>query len=173
MKNRRRKLKKGAAYEVSCKINRGEIIFNNDFIITLFFNTIKRCKKKYSFSIKDFLIRENYVEFVILPRENSPLPRIMQWINSVFAKKYNKTMGISGRLWKERYSSKIIESVEEFIEVFEDIKKNSLIAKLVKWVRNYWYSGLYHYLHKIEGIIHDPKHRESFISALYKKYKYF
>jgi REP element-mobilizing transposase RayT len=168
MNNRRRQLRQGASYDISCKINRDEIIFANDIISKLLLEIIERCMKKYSFSIENFCIRENYVLFILHPKGNSSLPRIMQWINSVFAKTYNKKMGISGRLWKERYSSRIIETAEEFVQAFERIVKNPLMANIVKKAKDYRWCGLYYYQHGIEGII---KHRGRFISALYEHYR--
>ncbi|MDR2900411.1 MAG: transposase [Treponema sp.] len=153
MKSRLRQLKTDASYHVSGKINRGEIIFDNKSIKTLFLDVVKRCKKKYSFSIENFVITGNYTRFIIHPRKNASLPKIMQWINSVFAKSYNKKMGIKGRLWQERYFSVIIETMEQFVNTFEYTVKNPLSAKLVTDARDYQDSGLYHYLHKIEGII--------------------
>jgi REP element-mobilizing transposase RayT len=153
MKNRHRQLRKGAHYHVICKINRDEIIFKNDTIKKLFLEVVARCMKKYAFAIKNFNILGNNILFILFPNVNASLPRIMKWINSVFAKSYNKKMGISGKLWKERYYSKIIETQEQFENTFEYIVKNPLAAKLVKRARNYRYSGLYHYLHKIKGII--------------------
>jgi REP element-mobilizing transposase RayT len=151
--NRRRQLRPGASYHISGKINRDEIIFNNDFIITLFYDVIKRCKEKYVFTIENFEIMGNHTHFILTPGKDASLPKIMQWIASVFAKTYNKKMGISGRLWKERYFSKIIETAEQFLKTFEYIVKNPLAANMVKNARDYPYGGLYHYLHEIEGII--------------------
>jgi REP element-mobilizing transposase RayT len=170
MRNRRRQLRFGAFYQVTCKINRDEIIFDNNIIATLLLDIIARCKKKYTFSIKKFYFMGNCVHFIIFPEGNASLPKIMQWINSVFAKTYNKKMGISGRLWKERYSSKIIESIDEFINTFEYIEKKPLMSKLMNRARDYRYSGLYHYLHKIEGLI---EHRGQLISTLYEYFKSF
>jgi REP element-mobilizing transposase RayT len=170
MKNRHRQLRKGVSYHVGGKINRDEIIFDNDPIITLLLEVITRCMKKYSFTIEDFCIMGNHVHFILHPKGNASLPKIMQWINSVFAKSYNKRMGISGRLWKERYFSRIIETEEQFVKTFEYIVKNPVVAKLVKRAKDYRWCGLYHYLHKIEGII---DHRDQFISALYEKCKSF
>ena len=84
----------------------------------------------------------------------------------MFAKTYNRKMGISGRLWKERYFSKVIETVKQFVTTFEYIVKNPLKAKLVRYARDYRYSGLYHYIHKIEGII-DLRGR--LVMALYDR----
>lgn len=150
---RRRQLKDGASYHVVCKINRDQIIFDNDVISVLLLDIIIRCKKKYSFRIKNFCIMGNHIHFIITPGKDSSLPRIMQWINSVFAKAYNKLMGISGRLWKERYFSKIIETVKQMAATFEYIVKNPVKAKLVKYAKDFRHSGLYHYLHKRADII--------------------
>ncbi|MDR2900796.1 MAG: transposase [Treponema sp.] len=169
-RNRRRKLKQGATYHVGCKINRDEIIFKNDTIKERFLNIVKRCKEKYSFDLYDFLIRGNHFYFMIHPKKGSSLPRIMQWINSVFAKTYNKMMGVSGRLWKERYFSVIIETKQQFEITFEYIVNNPVAAKLVKHARDYRYGGLYYYLHQIDGIIDI---RERFIQDLYERCRNF
>ncbi len=168
MKNRHRQLQQGATYHVICKINRDEIIFDNDAIVMLLLNIIIRCKKKYSFSVQTFCIMGNHIHFLLRPGKHASLPSIMQWINSVFAKAYNRKRGISGRLWKERYFSRIIKTARQFVATFEYIVKNPLKANLVTYSRDYRYSGLYHYRHKITGII-DLRGR--FISDLYERYQ--
>ncbi len=151
--NRRRQLKSGASYHVICKINRDEIIFDDDVITVLLLDIIIRCRKKHSFRVRNFCIMGNHIHFILTPGKDSSLPRIMQWINSVFAKAYNRKMGISGRLWKERYFSRIIETVKQFVTTFEYIVKNPIEAKLVQYAKNFKHSGLYHYLNKLKGII--------------------
>jgi REP element-mobilizing transposase RayT len=104
---------------------------------------------------------ENHVRYMLTPGRNSPLPKIMQWINSVFAKAYNKLTGQSGHVWKERYYSRIIETTEQFISTFEYIVRTPLEANLVQNAKDYRGSGLYHYLHKIQDLItEDPKIRQ-------------
>jgi putative transposase len=153
---------------VTDKINRDEIIFN-DVISDLYLQTIERCKKKYSFQIENFDVLGNNVSFMIIPGKNSHLPKIMQWIKSVFAKAYNKRTGQSGHVWKERYFSKIIETTEEFIETFEKIVKNPLRANLAQDAKDYRPSGLYHHLHKIQSIITE----EPIIHKLFEYCKHF
>ena len=167
MKSRIRQLIPGATYHVVCKINRDQIIFDNDTISVLLLDIIIRCKKKYSFKVKNFCIMGNHIHFLITPGKDSPLPRIMQWINSVFAKAYNKLMGYSGRLWKERYFSKIIETVKQLVNTFEYIILNPVKAKLVQYAKDFKHSGLYHYLHKKSGII-DAEGKK--VQALYEGY---
>jgi REP element-mobilizing transposase RayT len=142
---------------VTDKINRDENIFDDE-IADLYLQTIERCKKKYSFQMANFNILGNNVSYMINPGKNSPLPKIMQWIKSVFAKAYNKRTGQSGHVWKERYVSKIIDTVKEFIETFERIVRKPLNANLVQDAKDYRPSGLFHYLHKRKTIITEkPK----------------
>ena len=60
-------LQEGATYHVTAKINRGEHIFESDEIKNLFMDTVKRAKKKYKFSIKNFVIMNNHIHFLIEP----------------------------------------------------------------------------------------------------------
>ncbi len=150
--NRRRHLKPYASYHVGCKVNRDEIIFDGK-ASALLEKTIVRCQKKYSFQIHNFCVIGNHVHVMITPGKNSPLPRIMQWINSVFAKAYNKLTGQSGHVWKERYFSKIIDTIRQFLATFEYIVRNPVEAKLVHYAKDFRPSGLYHYLHKRKDII--------------------
>jgi putative transposase len=147
---------------VTDKINRDENIFD-DVISDLYQQTIERCKEKFSFEISNFDILGNNVSYIIHPGKNSPLPKIMQWMKSVFAKAYNKRTGQSGHVWKERYTSTIIETLDEFIETFKTIVKKPLEANLVQEAKDYRSSGLYHYLYKRRSIItEDPKIHQLF-----------
>jgi REP element-mobilizing transposase RayT len=153
--NRRRQLKQGASYQVSTKINRDEIIFDGRFS-ALFIDIVEKCKKKFSFQTKDLIIGGNYVSFTITPGKDSSLPKIMQWINSVFAKAFNKMMGYSGHVWKERYFSKIIETVKQVIETFERMGNEPFEVKSVQDEKESRHRGLYYYLHKLKSIIAIP-----------------
>ena len=81
-------LQEGATYHVTAKINRGEHIFESDEIKSLFMDIVKRAKKKYKFSIKNFVIMGNHIHFLVEPKDC--LSKVMQWILSVFAVYYNK-----------------------------------------------------------------------------------
>ena len=96
----------GATYHVVAKINRGEDALEADDMKRLFMMVIKRAKKKYMFSIKNFVIMDNHAHFLIEPKENENLSRIMQWVLSVFAIYYNKIHKLTGHLWRFRFSLK-------------------------------------------------------------------
>ena len=148
-----RLLKKGAKYHVSAKINRGEHIFEPDEIKKLFMKIVKRSKKKYKFSLYNFVVMNNHIHFIIYPHENESLPRIMQWILSVFAMYYNKIHKLKGHCWQNRYWSKIIDDIKQFIDTFNYISDNPVKADMVGDAGEYRYGGLYYILKNIYDIV--------------------
>jgi putative transposase len=153
-----RSLKNNAKYFVTAKVHRNEHIFNPDEFKDLFINTMKRAKKKYNFLLENFVIMDNYISFLIKPVENESLSKIMQWILSVYAMKYNKTHNYNGQVFRDRFYSKIIDNIEQFEKLFNDILNEPVKEKIVINPEEYKYGGLYYILKKIFDIIEKPKY---------------
>ena len=153
---KRRQLKEGATYHVSSKINWEVHRFNPDEIKELFLEIIKRAKKKYKFSIKNFVIMGNHFHLMIKPGEKTSLSRVMQWIKSVFAMTYNKMHKLKGHLFAGRFWSKIIEHGRQFLDTFNYISLNPVKAMLSETAESYKYGGLYHIKNKRFDIVDKP-----------------
>jgi putative transposase len=147
-----RKLQKNASYHITAKINRGEFIFKQDEIKLMFLDIIKEAKKKYKFLVKNFCIMDNHVHFIIEPLDNFSLSKIMQWILSVFAIRYNKIHKISGHIWYDRFKSKIIKNFKQFQDTFDYINENPVKANIVKNSFDYKFCGFYFILNGIFDI---------------------
>ena len=148
-------LQEGAIYHVTSKINRGEHIFESDEIKKLFMGIIKRAKKKYRFSIKNFVILDR-INFLLEPSRNQSLPRIMQWILSVFAMYYNKIHKLFGHVWAGRYWSRIIDNIRQLFDTFNYISENPVKADIVNNAGEYKYGGFYHILRENFQIVDKP-----------------
>ena len=153
---RNRMLKEGATYHVTSKINWEKHIYNPDEIKELFLEIIKKAKKKYKFSIKNFVIMGNHYHLLITPGKGENLSRIMQWILSVFAMIYNKMHKLKGHLFGSRFWSKIVETYRQFIDTFNYISYNPVNAMLSDTAENYKYGGLYHIKHGKFDIVDKP-----------------
>ncbi len=151
-----RLLKKGAQYHVSAKINRSEHLFEPDDIKDLFMETVKRSKKKYKYSLKNFVVMETHIHFIIEPLKDESLSRIMQWILSVFAMYYNKIHKIHGHVWQGRFWSRIINDIKQLIDTFNYICENPVKAEMVENADEYRYGGLYYILKGIFDIVDKP-----------------
>ena len=122
-RDRRRQLKQGADYHVTCSINNMEHLMKPDEIKVLYEKVLAECKRKYVFLVIHFGIMDNHVHLIIRPGRES-LSKIMQWLNSVFAMRFNRLTGRCGHVWKCRFWSKIIDRIEQFKAVFDYISKN-------------------------------------------------
>jgi putative transposase len=140
-------LVQNAQYHVVARANRQEFIFSSEAMKELFLTVTKRAKKKYRFSITNFCIMSNHIHFLITPKHGENLSKIMQWILSVFAILYNKLYGIKGHVWYDRFKSKIIDGLRQFLQTFTYIAENPLQANLCTHPCRYRYNGVF-YLRK-------------------------
>lgn len=149
---RGRILKDGADYHVISVINNKEPLLSKSEIKDLYQNVLTECLKKYSFLVIHFSIMNNHIHLILRPVKES-LSKIMQWINSVFAMRFNKLTGRCGHVWKYRFWSSIIEKLEHFKEVYQYISNNPVKAGLALTPEEYPYCGDYHISKGIQGII--------------------
>ena len=136
----------GAEYHVTARINRGEMIFLVKEDRDLFMEFFKKAKKKFNFSIKNFCIMGNHVHLLIKPGNGASLSKIMQWLLGVFAQKWNKKHHLSGHLWGDRFFSRVILGLFDFLKVFVYIDQNPVIAGITILPENWQYGGLWHHI---------------------------
>jgi putative transposase len=99
----------------------------------------------------------NHLHLIIKPGKGMCLSRIMQWILSVFAMRWNRKHNKTGHLWGERFFSRIIAGIVDFIRIFMYIDDNPIHAYLVKKAWEWEYGGLWHHRKGIRGIVEDPE----------------
>jgi len=150
---KRRELQDGAEYHVTAKINRGEKIFLVQEDRELFMDILKRAKKRFNFSIENFCIMGNHVHLLIKPECGNSLSKIMQWLLGVYAQLWNKKHNLSGHLWGDRFFSRIIKGILDYMRVFSYINLNPVIAGIVKQPEDWMYGGLWHYKNEITEIV--------------------
>ena len=139
---KKRELAANAYYHVVSRANRKEMIFNSSQIKEMFLEVIRRAKIKYSFSITNFCIMGNHFHMIIQPQKDQNLSRIMQWILSVFARKFNQKFNYSGHVWYDRFRSKVIKSFHQYLGTFLYIARNPVRAKIIKNPTDYDYNGI-------------------------------
>ena len=121
----------------------------------LFMAILKRAKKKFIFSIKNFCVMGNHIHLLIKPGAGESLSKIMQWILGVFAQLWNKKHKLSGHLWGDRFFSRIISGIFDFLRVFNYIDYNPVIAGMIEKPGQWRYGGLWHHIRGFTDIM-DP-----------------
>ncbi len=120
----------------------------------LFLGIVEDAKKRFGFSVTNFCIMGNHIHFILQP-ENDDLSRIMQWLLSVFAIRYNRLRGCHGHVWYDRFRSKIIADFRQYVATFRYIMENPVRANMVCHPLQYPYNGIT-YLNRGDSRIIDP-----------------
>ena len=120
---------------------------------TLFLSVVKRAKKKYGFEVENFCVMGNHFHLILRPRIGVSLSRLMQWIMSVFAMAWNRLHQLTGHVWGERFFSRVIEGLAEFLQVFGYIDENPVTAGLVDHEVEWPFGGLWHRRTGQRGIV--------------------
>ncbi|MDR3284451.1 MAG: transposase [Treponema sp.] len=131
MPHHRRLLATGAAYHVTARTNRSEPIFDPRPASELFLLVLKQAHKRFVFELPNFTIMPNHIHLLIKPSDDESLSKIMQWILSVFAMRWNRAHDLHGHVWGERFFSRIINSEADWLHVFAYIDENPVRANLV------------------------------------------
>jgi putative transposase len=161
-------LKNGATYHVIARINRMEFILEDNEIRDLFLNVLKESKKKYKFQIINFCVMYNHIHLIIKPAEEMNLSKIMQWVLSVFAIRFNKIFKYLGHVWMDRFKSKIINDIRQLFDTFRYIANNPVKANLVKKAEDYKHNGVRFIKMKNFDIIEPPS---PFLNLFYKLFQ--
>jgi len=138
-----RVLRQGSRYHISVRVNNKEMLLNTPAARKLFLGVINKARKKYAFSIDNYVVMGNHVHLIMYPGINESLSRIMQWILSVYAMVYNKRFNRSGHFWGERFFSRIIDSFFDYLHTFDYIDRNPFVAGLVSEIYGWRFSGVF------------------------------
>ena len=157
MARQRRLLKKNASYHTIATINRFEDAFQQDMFKEMFLIVLMQAKKKYKFYIRNFCVLPNNVQFIIQPLEDESLSKIMQWILSVFARRYNRANELKGHLFLDRFKSTIIADPLKYLNIYDEISNYPVNEKLSNSAIEYKFGGLYFIIRKIFDIVEPPQ----------------
>jgi putative transposase len=118
------------------------MIFETSRMKDMFLEVIRKAKLRYQFSIYNFCIMGNHFHIIIQPHKGQNLSSIMQWILSVFAKRFNQYHGINGHVWYDRFRSKVIQSLNQYLHTFFYISWNPVKAGITSNPFEYRYNGI-------------------------------
>ncbi len=106
---------------------------------------------KYNFQLIGYTIMNNHFHLYIKTvADGENISRIMQFIKSQFARRYNRMMNRTGPFWNERFKDTITELTpnprETFFNTLLYLGYNPVRSGLVNDPRDYFYSSIRSYL---------------------------
>ncbi|MFW6387655.1 MAG: REP-associated tyrosine transposase, partial [bacterium] len=141
MRHPRVKVENGT-YHAIARINRGEFVFQSEKARELFIRTLQQAKKRHQFRITSMCIMSNHVHIMITPDRGEDLSVIMQWLLGTFAVRYNRLIRSHGHVWGDRFKSKVVNGLRQYLATFHYIETNPVRAGIVDQAEEYPYGGL-------------------------------
>ncbi|MBU8914328.1 MAG: transposase [Spirochaetales bacterium] len=138
---RPRRIVAGARYHVVARANRREFILESDRVKDMFLSVVARGKRRFRFSIDTLCIMDNHIHLLLRPGKGESLSRIMQWILSVFAVRFNRLFGLHGHVWYDRFKSVVVQTIAQFAHAYCYITENPVVAGVVATARDYRYGA--------------------------------
>ena len=164
---KRRIFVEGSAYHITSRTNDRTRAFDRNLGRRIMILILEGAKEKFGFKLHNFCIMPNHVHLLITPAKGTNLSRIIQWLKTNSAKRWNCIHGSSDHLWGERFFSRPIKDMIDYFHVYNYIDQNPLKAGLAVNPWDWKASGAYYIANNISGLVDfTPFIRMSYIKLL-------
>ena len=128
---------------------------------------LEEAKQKYGFALHNFCVMPTHIHLLITPAKGTSLSRIIQWIKTRSAKRWNIIHGSTDHLWGERFFARPIRDMNEYFTVYRYIDQNPVKAGLVQNPANWKASGAYHIANGLTRLVdYHPMQRLEYVKLL-------
>jgi putative transposase len=157
----------GAFYHVTSRTNDKIKVFDNKLGRKIMLLTLEGAKEKYGFTLTNFCVMPTHIHLLIKPKEGTSLSKIMLWIKTQSAKRWNFIHGSTDHMWGHRYFTRIVKDNYDYQCIMNYIDQNPVKAGLatnpVQWIA----SGAYHKYHGLQSLVdYEPIERQRYILCL-------
>lgn len=151
MSRKHRKCLPEVTYHAASRCIEKKLLMKSNQLKELLIDVLNCALEKYDFELVGYIIMDNHFHFCIkTTKHGETISRIMQFIKSQFARRYNRMMNRIGPFWNERFTDTIVESTNDPITYFFNLllyfAYNPVRCKLVSDPRNYQFSSFNCYL---------------------------
>lgn len=138
-------------YHVTCRGNRKEPIFLDEYDFRVFLSIIKRVHEKTPLEVCSYCLMTNHYHLLIRST-HTPISNVMFQINKRYATYFNRRYQLTGHVFEKRFYDNLIESRTELLTVSRYIHLNPVKARIVPYPDLYIYSSMLYFfsteLHK-------------------------
>ncbi len=142
----------GAIYHVMQRGNNKENIFQNDSDKKFFIAELANSKKMYGFKMYGYVLLDNHYHLLLKVGE-VPLSKIMQRLNSLYSRYYNRVHERIDHLFGLRYKALIIDDEKYLFAVLRYLHWNPIRAGLARQVADYRWSSDLFYRNNKSGLV--------------------
>jgi putative transposase len=150
---KKREFTEGLFYHVTSPINDKFRVFENNLGRKIMLITLQDAKNKFHFRLTNFCIMPTHIYLLIKPTEKTYLSVIIQWINTISAKRWNIIHGSIDHLWGDRFFARAIQDQQEYDNVMNYIDQNAVIAGLAAKPEDWKASAAFYKFRRISGLV--------------------
>jgi len=148
----RRNAHDGAIYHVTIHGNNDEMVFRGAQDYYAYLEQLTRTIRRYVITLLAYGLMTNHIHLVVrTPQANISVA--MQWLHGCYAALFNRWHGRRGHLFRDRFSSSIIDSDEYLLESTRYIHLNPVRAGLVLRPEDHRWSSYRRYVGGIDELV--------------------
>ncbi|HME06090.1 MAG TPA: transposase [Bryobacteraceae bacterium] len=158
----------GIPHHVTQRGNYRQQVFFREGDRLFYLDLLAEFSNHYGVSIEAYCLMPNHVHLVLVPHGECSLPRLLQRIQSEYARVLNLRLHRAGHLWQGRYYS-VPMAEDHFASAMVYVEQNPSRAGLVKGPADWrWSSARGHLGMRNDPLLNLVRWRSSFTSASWK-----
>ena len=150
----------GSTFHLTWQCHNGSWFLKDDDAKQIYYDLLLKYKDRYGVSIYSYCFMSNHPHLTGRIETVDGLSRLMQTVNSQFAKRINKALERRGQVVMDRYKSPVIQSDEALLKVMTYGDLNPQRVKMIKHPKEYRWSSyrFYAYGEPDPLITHAPSY---------------
>lgn len=143
----------GGVYHIIQRGNNREYIFKNKRDKKLLLDLFEKYIEVFNYQILGYVVMDNHYH-IILRTMGEGLSKVMQRINTEFARTYNRENKRTGHVFEKRYKGIPVKNDTYLLSLLRYVHQNPVKAKICKKVSEYnWSSDFLYRKNRVEGCV--------------------
>jgi putative transposase len=148
-----REFTEGTSYHVTSRTNDKKRVFECNVGRKTMLLVLRDAKEKFGFRLSNFCIMPTHIHLLITPAAGTNLSKIMQWIKTHSAKRWNSIHGSTDHLWGDRFFARPVKDLGDYFFVMDYIDKNPIKAGLALSPAEWKPGGAYYIANNKPGLV--------------------
>jgi putative transposase len=146
----------GAKYHITVRGIRRTNLFHDKEDRDFYLSLLEEAKGRYPFILHTFCLMTNHIHLQLQSKDIS-ISKIMNFINTKYAKYFNQKHHHSGHVFEKRFGSELVDCSEYELDLSKYIHLNPLKANMVAQLEDYPWSSYPVYAGLINSSLVDTK----------------
>ena len=139
--SRPRSFEPGLTMHVMQRGNNRMEVFRHGSDFETFLLLMKRAAARYDGAVHAYALMNNHYHLMVTPESAAVLARMMQYVNSMYARYFNRSCERTGSLWTGRYRALVLTDSHYWLTCLQYVEHNPVRAHIVERPEDYRWSS--------------------------------